>query len=309
MRATFWTIAGWIAAAGAIYASESTPVDLVPEYPVYRAGTPGPIKLQIKNTGTKFVVVYGWQVRKGSTWIYGSPPLGQNGFLDPGRSLTIAWDKRRSNGSWVPAGSYRIVAYLRVGNEESRYCSLTVALTSTGKLAGTNPYPLAVGNRWSYRKADGTEWVSQVTASGNGWYYMTKPPAGTGWVILTGTARPVLWVWDGSKAQFLFHFFEPTGATWSTGLLGYKTLRIHAARESVLTPLARFDDSISIRNDPYDTARWFVRGLGMVRDLYYFAWIPYDSRLVGAKIRGSDGSWYTLRSATMTWNPSASPDP
>jgi len=307
-----WVVVGLFSFAAAARISADDPAVLVPNSAVHKAGSGGAVKVTLENRGSQPLILSGWEVRKGASPVLQAPLQGVGALLQPGQVLSFRWNKRTSNGEWVKSGSYRILAHVHVGAGDPKVFGVTVALTPSGKLAGSNPYPLAVGNKWTYRNQQGVLSISEVTSSSEGgWYRMTNPPAGTGWVAVTGTTYPILWVWDGNTARPFFRFRRPTGTEWQTGLPFYKTLRVAATKVTLANGLGVFKNCSQIGTPPGLSSRswWFAPGFGTVKTQSV---APNSMSLdggvkasnpVAVRIRGTDGKWYLVEASHVRSSP------
>lgn len=288
-----WTI-GILVGMGVAPLWANDGVQLVMEKAVYKAGANGDVKFTVRNTGSVNLKVMSWAVLEGTTVVYSPASLGSV-TLKPGQTKTLQWSKKDSYGKWVKAGSYQIkVGPILGATHSGLYHSVTVALTPSGKIAGNSRFPLEVGNEWKYRNTDELRVTKVTKRESSGWTFLQNPPAGTGWVFLTGSAKPVFYAWDGTKAVVLFRFGEKSGTQWTTTFPYLSKLRVGAAEESLDTYVGTFAGCYRIETVPSLQAFWFAAGIGPVQQRLQFITSPKPFKLASAKLKGSDGKWYTI---------------
>jgi len=213
------------------------------------------------------------------------------------------------NGKLVPKGSYTIeVGQLWLGGAQFTR-SVTVALTPSGTIAGTNSFPLAVGNEWNYSASSSigsplsSMRVVQKWPNSN-WFKVTNLIGMDRWATHQGAAKPTLFVIPHPLAktiiQPLFRFRQKVGFKYTTSLESFTYLMVGAKNETVVTPVGTFtgcyriDVVISTIADGGYMAFWFAPGVGLVQ--YKRLWIggPKLYKLESAKIQGSDNQQYGI---------------
>ncbi len=224
--------------------------------------------------------------------------------LPPWEWASFTWNKRDRHGKQVGPGSYKIQAGpIWIGDHWETH-TLTVALTSTGGLAGSSWFPLKVGTRWSYVATDGevqefevAEWPGDYPPV-KGFPMLKGKPLAFSCVRYWGWPISRFSVLTGVGFEPLFKFDRPVGTTWNYN--AFRTLGVGAIDVSVVTPAATFPECYRIdvlRNGlpgSLPVHLWFARGIGLVAYRMRTATSDKLFRLRSATIRGSYGRWYTI---------------
>jgi len=182
-----------------------------------------------------------------------------------------------------------------------------VPLTPSGTLAGTQLFPLSMGNGWLY-SASGTSRTVWLKSKMSGWFRVMHllHPIGSNWFTVTQGTQPTVYATAsaaiGSKVSALFKLNRPVGTSWTvklSGLLSNVTLKVVANNEKVVTPAGTFTGCyrLDAKNNAMDagySSFWFAPGVGLVQ--YGKVWIGGVQlyRLHRAKVRGSDGKVYAF---------------
>lgn len=260
---------------------------------VYTVDGPDTVKVTLQNIG-------GTTLSSPSSWSVHDVYAPLSLTLKPWEWATYTWDKKDRFGKTVPPGSYRIQAGPTWNGTRWETQAATVALTPSGRIAGSKWFPLAVGNSWYYtgERESNELYVDYETF---GWSHTRGEPLWNLSLKYWGAPFSTLYVWSGMKANPLFRFGRVPGTEWSSPTPSMKRLRVGATDVAVVTPVGTFPGCYRIdviQSVPWDgrefRSLWFHPGVGLVA--YRLRTPTYESvlRLRRAKIRGSDGRWYTL---------------
>ncbi len=302
--ASLGVVASLLLAAVSRAEAQESKVRLSTNQPVYKVGT-GSVTFTLKNEGTQPVQmgVAPWSIWRGSTQVRNAgPQILILVLLAPGQSKSWTWDKTDLGGKAVAAGTYTIkVGPLWIGNS-SFTRSLDIALTPSGKIAGTSSFPLAVGNEWKYSAGPSSNQKTKVTAqwTNSSWYKVTNLVGYDQWAQLSGSD---LWViphpMSMAPTSLLFRFNRPLGYTF-TG--GSKKWKVGATNETVVTPAGTFTgcyrlDFVLPTNavlGAYYKSLLFAPGVGMVG----YTHVTFEGtsvfRLKKLKLKGADGKVYII---------------
>jgi len=258
-----------------------------------------------------------WTIHKDNQLVYFPTPYSSQGQIDPGQSKIWVWYMEDANGDAVPAGSYTIkVGPLSLGNVQFTR-SVTVALTPTGKIAGSSSFPLAVGNEWNFVAGPAASFFggpgiyssTKVAKKSGAWYWIKDLVGKDRWAQLSGGFYPTLSVMamvggDGNKSVPFFHFNWPPGYSYTVQAapLTGVTLKMGSKHDTLQTPVGTFENCyrldvqypfmvfIGIRYKSF----WFAPGVGLVG--YNKSTLDglLTFRLESAKIKGSNGKFYSL---------------
>ncbi len=289
-------------------------VSLRVEDPVAKAGTSGTVEFTATNHTSSTVYMSSpspWYIEKGGQLVYSPISIMILGKLNPGESKTWAWDKKKMGGEYVPAGNYTVVVGQFFKGDSSYALKCDFALTSSGRLAGTSPFPLSTSNAWTYLSGPvqgnpaGSSTTMKVTSysPSTGWYKVKDTPHGTLKLKLTGVYKRTLWVLvdppnSGPVARPMFRFDRSVGYTWDSKFIG--KLKVTATNETVKTPAGTFEKCyrVDVVESPiadagYNTY-WFAKGVGLVQ--YKKGWWGGSNThsLHHAKVKGSDGKVYKV---------------
>jgi hypothetical protein len=244
-----------------------------------------------------------WTIYKGNQLVHSHISIMILGSIAPGQSKTWIWDMKNMSGKLVPAGSYTIkVGQLWLGDAQFTR-SVTVALTPSGKLAGSSFFPLAVGNEWNYStfpsigSPGGLFEKMKVTTKSGIWHKVTNLLGNDRWAKLSGGLYPTLSIWGPGD---LFRFNRPVGYTYTVNNQWFTKLKVGAKNVTVMTPAGTFKDcyridvAASAMADAGYGSFWFAPGVGLVQ--YETIWIGGSKlyKLDSAKIRGSDNKLYVI---------------
>lgn len=309
MRQVLGSLVAVLAAVSSAEAQEWK-VLLTTEQAVYKKGSSEGVTITLKNEGSVSVVWYGpWSVWKDGWAVYEPTAFLGPILLKPGYSKTWNWNLKDGSGKAVPSGSYTIRVEAMWIDSPSFGVKRTIAVTPSGKLAGSNKFPLAAGNQWSYVSGPGLGgfasapvWVT-VTGKLGSWFWVQGLLGGDWYVKRTGTVYPTLYVKYQDKSAVLFRFNRWTGYSYEVSvppLMG-KKLRVGATKATVLTPVGEFKncyrlDVVGQTGVGYKSF-WFAPGVGLVA---YDMYTPNEIvayRLQTATVKGSDGKFYTISAA------------
>lgn len=305
-------VVGALLVAGNAWAQEESKVTLVAQKAIYKVGSGASVTAGGSTEGVTVTLfngssqtvnlssAYPLTVKKNGVIVWAPYAILVLKPVAPGKSESFTWDKIDANTSWVKPGTYTItIGPLWLGNQ-MLYRSVDVALTSTGKLAGTSRFPLAVGNQWAYAFGSGSAASMKVTKKSGQWFGV-KNLIGLGdrWARLNGVAQPTLLVKEGSAKPF-FRFNCPVGYTYAVNLGAVNKFKVGTVNATVATPAGTFTgcyrlDSVgSYIADAGYGSFWFAPGIGLVQ--YSEIWIGGEKlyKLRSAKIKGSDGATYLI---------------
>lgn len=290
--------------------AQQSEVKLTTDRPVYKLGS-GMVTLTLTNGGTGTIGTNSpnpWVIYRGDQIVFAPISILIVGSLTPGQSKSWGWDMKDMGGLPVTAGSYTV----KVGPLWSGYTgnsgfslSKTIALTPSGKIAGSSRFPLKVGNEWNYGAVTSSGGLNQsmkVTTKSENWYKVTNLVGMNRWARLTSSSKPTLFVSSqpSDPSARLFRFNQPVGYTYTTNMETFTQLKVGAIDETVETPAGMFlgcyrlDVAASTIADGGYGSFWFAPGVGLVQ--YSKPWIGGTNfyRLVSVTIQGSDGKVYTL---------------
>ena len=184
-----------------------------------------------------------------------------------------------------------------------------MALTPTGSLAGFSRFPLSAGNTWTHEgTSPGGTFASQtmVVTDLFPWLYRVTNLAGaTRVVVMVGAVYPSLLcmsTWSGSAAD-LFRFNRPFAYFYPVDFAPFTVgaeCMVAPSNVTVHTPAGKFTgcyclivQAPGIRAREY-ASFWFASGVGLVQ--YVNPWTDGSKvmKLRHARLRGSDGAWYTI---------------
>lgn len=298
----------WLAS---VASAQSISVELTTDKPVYRAGTVGSVYIRVKNLSAQTVTLSGaapWRIYNSGGQVVAD--LVWAGPLAPGQSREWAWTKRHMlTRNFVPTGTYTILSGPVIVGGTSRTLWRTIALTPSGNLAGTSRFPLWVGNTWTYQGAVANgplvSRTIQVTALLQWWYRVTNLAGATRAAAMVGATYPSLLcspTRSGSGAD-LFRFNRPLYYSYTVDFAPFPPgakFSVGATNETVQTPAGRFTGCyrLDVQGSgilaPQFGSFWFAPGVGLVQ--YVNPWTDGSKmmRLRYAKVRGSDGAWYTV---------------
>ena len=292
------SIAAVIVAVGAMAQNEPK-VLLTTDAPIYKIGA-GSVKIAVQNIGTSAMSLSNpgpWAVYNvaGTKLVYTPITIQIPITLDPGQQTSWTWDQKSLSGKPVPSGTYRVT--LRVGTSKF---SCWIALTPTGKIAGSSYFPLRVGNQWSYSGTSQNSYLAVGQQQPNSQWFQLKGVFGNSWVRLEMGQKQTLFVKKGASIQPLFRF----GLLWKfwypIKFGGMSGLMAGALNETVVTPAGIFLGCYRLDATESDGAPlgfssfWFARGVGLVQ---YSKLAPGGNkvfRLREATLKGTDGKTYTL---------------
>lgn len=288
--------------------------------PVYQTGGSGKVSMTLKNNGSTIVLLTShdaWSVKKDGQLVYAPVQLmiwPSPYPLNPGKSMTYHWYKKDSFGLPVPSGSYTIeIGIGNVGGAPLQTLKRTIALTPTGKLAGTGMFPLAVGNKWTYDAHTTPLEIfldpqsMEVTKKAGSSYLVTNLEETTRWVKMVGSSKPILRVSAGLFTPIVgdfFHFKQPLNHVYTATALGNTKMIVVGVNEVVETPAGKFTGCYRLSTvtppgllDGPKTIYTFAPGVGLVRyGTYGLGSVTTTYSLGYAKIKGTDGKWYTIGS-------------
>lgn len=284
-------------------------VKLTSDRPVYKRGSPTGVKFTLTNGSSQQVAVGPWTIGNGSQPVFEFNLLGME-LIAPGQSKSWTWNMKDTGGKLVPAGSYKIEGTVWIGDAYFNR-SITVALTPSGKLAGTNPFPLAVGNEWIYVSGPavgapgGLPESMKVTKKWgfSGWHTVSNLAGGERRVRLVGAWKPTLYLMVQGLMPFtspLFRFNLPVGATYAVNMQFIKKLKVGAKNETVVTPAGTFQGCYRLDVVPTSGTApgfgsfWFAPGVGLVqysKPMFIGAQV---FKLQFAKVTGSDKKSYSF---------------
>jgi len=217
------------AVAQGVSASPQLQVRLTASEPVYKRGSAGGVQFTLTN-GTSQTLIMStpnpWSIYRGSQAVFSPISIMVLGQIAPGKSKTWSWNMKDMSGKLVPPGSYTIkVGQLWLGNDQFAR-SITVAVTPTGKIAGSSPFPLALDNEWGYVAGPGLfggpgSYSTTTVVSNSGTWYSIKNVVGKDrWAKLSGGSKPTLFVMakvggDGVMSVPFFRFNRPLGYTYT----------------------------------------------------------------------------------------------
>lgn len=275
-------------------------VQVTTDKPVYKSGASGKVYFTVKNTGSEMVRFQNtyWMILNGGT-IFASA-AGPYFELPPGASMTWNWNKKYGTGTFAPAGTYYLWVNMTVGimNKSSyRWFSLT----PTGRIAGTNRFPLSVGDNWQYTINDSNQTTYQYTYQQDGnWFRVSNLLDTLRWVQRTGTTLYTKPDTTGAVGP-LFRFSRPLGFTYSVAVGSLNgLLKVGATSETVETPAGKFTGCYRLDVVSPNASLngylsfWFHAGTGLVQVARQDAGQLQMLKLQYAKIRGSDGQDYRL---------------
>lgn len=275
----------------------SADVALTTDRPVYKTGAAGTVKITVKNSGAAAVSVPGPVKIVSGASVVAEVALGldSDGTLGSNEAVTISWNKKNAGGQPVEKGTYTV----QVGDPP---VSRMIALTPTGKIAGDSYAPLTVGNQW-VSKAIGTPSgnsldVGTVYDVNGSWYKITL--AGNNvWASMTGTVQlPTLQVKDPifGIVKDLFLFKRPLNYVYTVDLAPFAadlTLKVGSINDTVPAPAGTFKGCYRLDNLGMEGGSFtFAAGIGLVK--YSKVSPPSQAVLYRAKLKGSDGAWYTI---------------
>lgn len=292
---------------------------LTTDRPVYTTGGTDPVTITVKNNTAQSVELPAqlFTVWKGSTLVFEEGwATVQTPAVGPGGSKSWLWSKKNLSGNLLGAGTYTIKVGPLYFGSASVSLSLNIALTPTGKLAGTSRFPLATGNEWVYSVEQyllasppppTTESMKILQAwSAYNLAYVKNFLGADRWVWMTGYSKPVLHVWAApwGSMEALFRFNRPVGYTYSAPSLfaaGTK-MRVGWTNDTVTTPAGTFKgcyrlDTVNPQTAPTGAAYhsyWFAPGIGLVQSLSGSYMKNTYRRLLRATLKGSDGKTYFI---------------
>lgn len=306
--------------AQGVSAAPQTKVRLTASQPVYKLGSAGGVQFTLTN-GTSQTLTMStptpWSVYQGNKLVHTHISIQILGQILPGQSKTWVWNMTNTSGSPVSAGSYTIkVGQLWLGQEQFTR-SVTVALTPTGTIAGSSPFPLAVGNEWSFIAGPGlffnapSPYVTMKVANKSGTWFKVKNLVGVDRSAkMSGGAQPTLSVMaliggDAWGSVSLFRFNRPLGYSYTVGappLVGAK-LKVGSKNDTLQTPVGTFKNCyrLDVHYPPNALVGfgyksfWFAPGVGLVGYNKFNPEGPMNFRLESAKIKGSNGKLYSLK--------------
>lgn len=236
--------------------------------------------------------------------------------LGSGQKMIVGeWDKKDERGKFVPAGTYTISGAILLEDGSTKYVSTTIALTPTGRIAGTSLFPLAVGNAWVYEREGGEvefmqappSQMMKVTSIKNGWASVENLAFQSRSVRMTGgMTKPTLQTKTEKTVRDLFRFhgqkYQPYPFLAPDDVLqGILTVDMKD-EDIVTTPAGTFTgctrvtvvESMSGYDTSYDSF-WFTPGIGLVQ-YSFLNWTGDSMRysLSRATLKGSDGKTYTI---------------
>jgi len=299
-------------------AAQEVPYRLTTNAPVYKANSPGVVIITLKNIGSQPIHLLGsvpWRVMTELfDWAVYEPTSSPTMLtLSPGQSKTWTWNKRDGNGAWAPPGTYHINCEpLFVGsmNGQPLYPEQTIALTPTGKIAGTSRFPLATGNRWDYSDVNALYVDLPTVLPGVGSWFRLYTPLNQNvhhLVSMGGSATfPALRSAPTSLGGVgdLFRFNRPLGYTYDIKFkyLPHGTFKVGATSQTVVTPAGTFPGCYRLDFTPSSNiapgkrfgSLWFAAGVGLVQFTTVHNWTVQLHKLFSATIRGTDGKRYSI---------------
>ncbi len=297
--------------------AQQSKVTLTTDRPVYKAGV-SQVKITLTNGSSSTLVMSAsapWWIQKGDALVYSPVSLTLSVPIGVGQSVSWIWHPQTDTMSGGPAGkgTYTVTVEGLTLGTQSFQLSHQFALTSTGKVAGSTMFPLAVGDKWDYVKDSQPDVVSssmEVTSklSDSNWYKVENLLSGTRWAKRSGFTYPTLYTTSNplstSGAGPLFRFNRALGYTWIVNVapqLTSATLKVGAVNETVVTPAGTFTGCYRIDHVADTVAYagverfWFAPGIGLVQYSAQTLWGGIVYRLNRAKVWCStDGNFYTI---------------
>lgn len=308
-------VGGWARAQAQVAVAPSEKVGLTAEKAVYNSNASDAVKFTLKNAGSTTVFLSTpspWSVFSGTKLVFAPISLQVIAKLDPGQSKTWSWDRKDMNGKKVGPGTYTVKVGTIWSGSSSFSKSVSVALTPTGKLAGSSSFPLAVGNQWVYTSGPligvpgGFSETSKVTSKSGNWYKVTSLVGADRWAHLNAAVQPTLYVvsklYPPTISSPLFRFNRALGYSYKVEIdsLLFHKLKVGAKNETVVTPAGTFtgcyrlDALENVGADIGYGSFWFAKGVGLVQYGKIKFWGEDLYQLTSAKIKGSDGKVYTI---------------
>lgn len=265
---------------------------------IQKAGVAGTVTFGVRNEGTTaiYFISNPWSVQHGGQTVYMPPLANVTITLQPGQSKFWTWNKKKSNGQFVPPGNYRII--LGPLFPAMVFQFFDVALTSTDNITGGSYFPLAVKNLWKFdddKLPTPSLKTMDVSYQAGAWYKIWNL-AGVSplWCGTGGTIFPTLYVktTETAPTQALFRFNRPTGYTWALSLGLFKKMNVVSTNASIAATAGKFSNcTLFHATNAAGTVVgrfWFAKGIGLVKfeDLWGSRTLRY------AELRGIDGTMY-----------------
>lgn len=307
---------GWARAQAQVAVAPSEKVSLAAEKAVYNSNASDPVKFTLKNNGQTSVTLSTptpWSIWSGSKLVFSPISLMVLSTLGAGQSKTWSWDRKDMTGKKVGPGTYTIKVGTIWSGSSSFSKSVAVALTPTGKLAGSSSFPLAVGNEWKYQPGPSIVFpgpfgeTTKVTSKSGDWYKVSGLLGATRSAKMSGVTYPTLSVMsfvggDAWASKPLFRFNRALGYSYKVEVepLLFHKLKVGAKNATVVTPAGTFtgcyrlDALENVGADIGYTSFWFAKGVGLVQYGKIKFWGESLYQLSSAKIKGSDGKFYTI---------------
>lgn len=286
-----------IVLAGLIAASD-VGMDFEADGLIQKAGVAGTVTFGVRNKGTTaiYFISNPWSVQHAGQTVYMPPLANVTTTLQPGQSKFWTWNKKKSNGQFVPPGNYRIILGPLFPGMVFRF--IDVALTPTDNVTGGSYFPLAVKNLWKFdddalptlslRKID-------ISSQAGAWYKIWMlPPQSPLWCGMGGVVYPTFYVKTTATAptQALFRFNRPVGYTWAVALGSTKKMKVVSTSASIVATAGKFSNcTLFYALTPAGTVvgrYWFAKGIGLVR--FEDSSGPWTLRY--AELKGVDGTTY-----------------
>lgn len=279
----------------------------------------GTVTIRVANTTSVAVQLPApaWKVRdeKGTVIKQAWNGLPGATTIPPNASKAFLWNKTGANSQPVKAGSYMIEVGPIWLDGKGVTLKHRIALTDTGRIAGTSLFPLSMGNEWRYgNQPEVMKITGSMVQSGSAWYKTSGFPLGyIDRIILVGKKKPILRVhhkWAGEITD-AFWFGHPLGYSQKAPLFGevpslgespgmVASIQVGATDETVVTPAGTFQGCYRLNvnhlfiNDIALDKFWFARGIGMIQ-YSRFSWGRISVYpLQSVTIKGIDGKVYTI---------------
>lgn len=293
-------------------AEDTSNVALTTDKPVYKAEAGGDILIRFKNVGPAEVGLKhakSWRITNavGTKLISAGSAILIPLPLSSGQEKSWTWDKKDSSGKFVKPGSYLVQVdfWTPEGSPSTRSC--WIALTPTGKLAGTSRFPLSVGNEWVFSPSNNTGLITtRVISKLGSWFKIESLLVMTRWVHMS-SGPPVLSTafWTTDPLQVLFRFSLPQGSTYSVKVAGMWKMKVGSVKDTVVTPAGTFENCyrLDVIYLPPKPSSWgyhsfhFAPGVGMVQFKTFTvtsAVAPVSYKLLRARIKGTNGKVYRM---------------
>lgn len=299
------SISLWLVAALRGWAQEEPIVLLSTDRAVYALEDLAPVKITIQNLGpgdVNLIEPSPCTIWKDGKKIYTFSSVNDD-WIEEGQSRSWSWNRKTAAGQAVGAGNYEIHVGQFWKNDWDFDLGLAIAILPTGKVAGSNLFPLTAGNEWRYALSpEGDRLTMKASAKPGNWTKLSWLAGAQRLVTLKGsTLSARVNFLPNSPVVPLFRFKLALGATYSVNLgpsLLKVKLKVTSLNETVTTFAGTFPGCYRLEVLPSTglgyRSFFFAPGIGLVRFDRVTSGGPESWQLNHAKLKGSDGKGYLI---------------